>query len=131
MAGRKARVLMHRLPMLTFREPVFGPFQMVIAVALLLIGLFVYAGFQTAVQNHRLQLQERVLRDDIAQQQQQRAKLEGLSSYINSDEYIEAIARTEFGLVLPGEVAIVVEAPVVPLADRAPGQRWWEPLVGD
>tara|TARA_Y100000588_G_scaffold227058_1_gene240866 strand:- start:2074 stop:2427 length:354 start_codon:yes stop_codon:yes gene_type:complete len=117
--------------MLTFREPVFGPFQMVIAVALLLIGLFVYAGFQTAVQNHRLQLQERVLRDDIAQQQQQRAKLEGLSSYINSDEYIEAIARTEFGLVLPGEVAIVVEAPVVPLADRAPGERWWEPLVGD
>lgn len=122
---------MHRLPMPHFREPVFGPFQMVIAVALLLIGLFVYAAFQTAVQNHSLQVQERVLRDDIAQQQQQRAKLEGLSKYTNSDEYIEAIARTEFGLVLPGEVAIVVEGPVVPLADRTPGERWWEPLIGD
>ena len=122
---------MHRLPMWHFREPVFGPFQMVVAVVLLLIGLFVYAAFQTAVQSHRLQLQERVLRDDIAQQQQQRAELEGLSKYINSDEYIEAVARTEFGLVLPGEIAIVVEAPVVPLVDRAPGERWWEPLVGD
>ena len=122
---------MHRLPMWHFREPVFGPFQMVVAVVLLLIGLFVYAAFQTAVQSHRLQLQERVLRDDIAQQQQQRAELEGLSKYINSDEYIEAVARTEFGLVLPGEIATVVEAPVVPLVDRAPGERWWEPLVGD
>lgn len=101
---------------------------MVIVVALLLIGLFVYAAFQTAVQSHRLQLQERALRADIAELQIQHAELEGLSRYIESDEYIETLARTRFGLVRPGEIVVEVDAPTVPLRERTPGERWWESL---
>ena len=104
---------------------------MVIVVALLLMGLFVYAASQTAVQNHRLQLQERALRAEIAELQVQHAELEGLSRYIESDEYIETLARTRFGLVRPGETAVEVDAPAVSRAERAPGERWWEALFGD
>ena len=104
---------------------------MVIVVALLLMGLFVYAAFQTAAQNHRLQLQERALRGEIADLQQQHAELQGLAAYIESDEYLEAFARTNFGLVMPGETVVEVDAPAVPPAQREPGERWWESLFGD
>jgi cell division protein FtsB len=104
---------------------------MVIVVALLLMGLFVYAAFQTAAQSHRLQLEERALRGEIADLAQQHAELEGLAAYIESDEYIEAFARSKFGLIFAGETAVDVEAPPLPPAERQPGQRWWEPLFGD
>ena len=100
------------------RVPTFGPAHMVIVVALLLMGLFVYAAFQTAAQSHRLQLQERALRIEIAELQQQNAELEGLAAYIASDEYVEAFARAKFGLVMPGETVVEVEAPQVPPAER-------------
>jgi cell division protein FtsB len=104
---------------------------MVIVVALLLMGLFVYAAFQTAAQNHRLQLEERALRTEIADLTQQHAELQGLAAYIESDEYIEAFARAKFGLVFPGEIAVEMDAPQLPPAEREPGQRWWESLFGD
>ena len=112
------------------RVPTFGPAHMVIVVALLLMGLFVYAAFQTAVQSHRLQIQERSLRAEIAELQLQHAELEGLQAYIESDEYVEAFARANFGLVMPGEIAVEVDAPQIPPAIREPGERWWEPLFG-
>lgn len=104
---------------------------MVIVVALLLMGLFVYAAFQTAAQNHRLQIQERALRGEIAELRQQHAELQGLAAYIESDEYVEAFARAKFGLVFPGETVVEVDAPSVPPAEREPGERWWESLFGD
>lgn len=104
---------------------------MVIVVALLLMGLFVYAAFQTAAQSHRLQIQERELRAEITELRSQHAELQGLAAYIESDEYVEAFARERFGLVMPGETAVDVEAPVVPPREREPGEHWWESLFGD
>jgi len=104
---------------------------MVFVVALLLMGLFVHAAFQTAAQSHRLQLQGSALRAEIGDLQAQHAELEGLRTYIESDEYIEAFARERFGLVMPGETVVEVEAPAVPLAEREPGERWWQVLFGD
>ena len=119
------------------RLPAFGPLQMVIAVAALLLVLFAYAGVQTARQQHRLAEQQREVEQQIAGLQQQIAELEGLSEYLASDEYIEAVGRSRFGLVRPGETAIIVEDhPAIeePLVsgqpDREPGERWWEALFG-
>ena len=104
---------------------------MVIVVALLLLGLFLYAAVQTSAQSHRLRIQERELRAEIAGLQVQRAELEGLSRYLASDEYIEAFARERFGLAYPGEIAVEVDA-ADPLATaRSPGERWWEALFTD
>ena len=45
-----------------------------------------------------------------------------------TDEYLETVARTQFGLVRPGETAVVVDGPVRPRPERTAGQRWWEAL---
>lgn len=104
---------------------------MVFAVAALLLGLFLYAGVQTAAQTHRLRTEVDVLQSEVYDLRVQRAELDGLRTYLRSDEYVEAVARSEFGLVRPGETAVVVDA----AGDdhhgpptREPGQRWWEAL---
>ena len=115
----------------------FGPVQMLLAVAALLLVLFVYAGIQSAAQNFRLAEQRREVERDIAELQGQIAELEGLREYLASDEYVEAVARSRFGLVRPGETVVVVEDRAATgeagLASgltpaREPGERWWEAL---
>jgi cell division protein FtsB len=104
---------------------------MVIVVALLLLGLFLYSTVQTAMQSHRLRIEERSLQAEIAELRVQRAELEGLSRYLASDEYIEAFARERFGLAFPGEIAVEVDAPDPVVGTRRAGERWWEALFTD
>jgi cell division protein FtsB len=113
-----------------FRLPTFGPTQMVLTLAILLLGLFAYAFFQTAAQSYLLREAERDLFVEVQQLREQRAELEGLAAYLESDEYIEAFARQQFGMVKPGEVLVQVDAPQAPGAVRRPGERWWEALFG-
>ncbi|MEZ4554278.1 MAG: septum formation initiator family protein [Dehalococcoidia bacterium] len=115
-----------RLPAL--RVPAFGPVHMVLAVAALLLGLFVYAAAQTATQTYRLHDERRELSQQVEALRGQKAELEGLREYLASDEYVEAVARTQFGLVRPGETAVVVDSPAEPTPTRTAGERWWESL---
>lgn len=115
-----------RLPGL--RLPVFGPAHVVLTVATLLLGLFLYSAAQTAAQTYRLHEQRRVLVYEVDELRRQRAELQGLREYLGSDEYLEAMARTQFGLVRPGETAVLVDGPTRPPPERTPGQRWWEAL---
>jgi cell division protein FtsB len=94
----------------------------------LLLALFVYAGFQTAAQQYRVSQERRELEREVAKLELQRAELLGLRAYLGSDEYIEAVARSQFGLVRPGETAVVIEAPESAADERTPGERWWEAL---
>ncbi len=115
-----------RIPAL--RLPAFGPAHMVLAVAALLLGLFVYAAMQTATQTYRLHDERRDLTHEVEVLRQQKAELEGLQEYLASDEYVESVARSQFGLVKPGETAVVVDAPLAPASTKTPGERWWESL---
>jgi len=112
------------------RFPTFGPSHMVLAVALLLLGLFLYAGVQTAAQSYRLRQHEREMFVRVQELRQQRAELQGLLTYLKSDEYVEAFARQQFGLVKPGEILVQVDAPVASPVQRRPGEKWWEALFG-
>ncbi|MDA1010538.1 MAG: septum formation initiator family protein [Chloroflexi bacterium] len=111
-----------------FRLPNFGPTYMVLTLAILLLGLFAYAFLQTAAQSYRLREMERELFVEVQDLRVQRAELEGLAAYIESDEYIEAFARQQFGLVRPGEILVQVDAPPSEVDPRRPGERWWEAL---
>lgn len=117
-----------RSPVVHFRLPNFGPTHMVLTLAILLLGLFAYAFLQTAAQSFRLREMERDLVMEVQELREQRAELEGLATYLESDEYIEAFARQQFGLVRPGEILVEVDAPSSAGEERQPGERWWEAL---
>ena len=122
-SGRDVRAVQLRLP-------AFGPTHMVLVVALLLLGLFFYAGVQTAAQSYRLRAHEHEVFAQVQELRRQRAELQGLYTYLKSDEYIEAFARQQFGLVKPGEILVQVDAPPPAPVQRRPGEKWWEALFG-
>lgn len=104
---------------------------MVFAVAVVLLGLFLYSMVQTAAQTYQLRQAERELYHEVVRLRAERAELEGLLAYTQSDEYIEAFARQQFGLVRPGETLVEVDAPPVPRHQQLrPGERWWQALFG-
>ena len=124
--GWHARYGQVQLPRLWFSA--FGPAHVVLTIAMLLLGLFLYSAAQTATQTYRLHAERRVLVHQVDELRRQQAELQGLREYLASDEYLEGVARTQFGLVRPGEIAVVVDGPTRPLPERMPGQRWWEAL---
>jgi cell division protein FtsB len=75
---------------------------MVLAVAALLLALFLYSAMQTATQTYRLHDERRDLTAEVERLRNQKSELEGLQEYLGSDEYIESVARSQFGLVKPG-----------------------------
>ena len=104
---------------------------MVFAVAVVLLGLFLYSMVQTAAHTYQLRQSERELHQEVARLRAEQAELEGLLAYTQSDEYIEAFARQQFGLVRPGEVLVEVDAPATPRGQQLrPGERWWHVLFG-
>jgi cell division protein FtsB len=114
-----------------FRLPTFGPVHMVFAVAVVLLGLFLYSMVQTAAHTYQLRQTERELYHEVVRLRAERAELEGLLAYTQSDEYIEAFARQQFGLVRPGEILVEVDAPPAPRDQQLrPGERWWHVLFG-
>lgn len=117
-----------RLPRPHF--PTFGPVHIVVAVAALLVALFVYAAAQTWAQTYQAEQDRYALEVEVGDLRRQRAELEGLRAYLSSDEYLEASARERLGLVWPGEIAVEIEAPEEPEQPRDPGKRWWETLFG-
>ena len=112
------------------RLPTFGPSHMVLGVAVLLLGLFLYAAVQTAAKSYRLRQHEREVFMQVQDLRQERAELQGLLTYLKSDEYTESFARQQFGLVKPGEILVQVDAPPAAPVQRRPGQQWWESLFG-
>ncbi len=103
---------------------------MVLVVAVVLLGLFLYAMAQTAAQSYSLRQAERELYSEVIQLRTEHAELEGLLSYLQSDEYIEAFARQQFGFVQPGETLVEIDAPPAPTTERRAGERWWQYLFG-
>ena len=106
----------------------FGPLHVVFPLVALLLALFGYAALQTAAQHHRLAEERRTVEAEIHALRTRQAELEGLREYLLSDEYVEAVARSHFGLVHPGETVVIVEAPPSREPERQPGERWWEVL---
>ena len=58
-------------------------------------------------------------------------RLQALETYLQSDDYIEQMAREQLGLVKPGEIGIVVR-PTQPSPTPAPGDpgdNWWQTIT--
>ncbi len=117
------------LQLVTARLPTFGPAHVVLVLALVLIGLFVYASAQTAARSHQLREQQRALAIEVEELRDDHAELTGVLRWTQTDEYAESLAREELGLARPGELIVEVDSPEVPI-DRTQqaGEDWWELL---
>lgn len=97
-------------------------FGVIAALFLLSMAVSYVSGF---VEIWKIRREIRQVEEEIAQVEQRNAQLREELEYLQSDEYIEKVAREELGLVKPGETAIFV-APV----QEPPESRTGSPTPG-
>jgi len=107
--------------------------RIVLALTAVIVGYFLVTGATTALRTSRLSEREDRLGAEIAGLQQRYERLEALRQYLGSNEYIEAVAREQLGLVREGETSIVVIS-TAPSPTPDPDQPeedelWWQVLI--
>ena len=110
---------------------------LLICVATLAIGYFGFSTVRYVIHNYSLNQQESQMRAEIRQLDQDHADLMSVRDYLQSDQYVEQVARRTLGLVHPGETLVIVSpaddvpkaASIVPA--MTPGAPWWRQLFFD
>jgi cell division protein DivIC len=108
----------------------FSATRIVFLGAGLLVVYFLASGAFNLVRSHQLSGEEARLQSEIDDLESRYERLRALEDYLNSDEYIEAVAREQLGLVKPGETAFIA-IPTQPSPTPAAGESdlWWETLI--
>jgi cell division protein DivIC len=112
--------------------PQITPVRIILAATAVLAVYFVVGGTLNAVRTQHLRQEENRIQADIADLEARYERLTALRDYLNSDEYIEAIAREELGLVRKGETGFVTISTVpspTPAPEEEPPQLWWDVLI--
>ena len=104
-----------------------------LGVTAVIVGYFLVTGATTALRSRHLSEREERFQAEIAAMEQRYERLGALRQYLDSVEYIEAVAREQLGLVREGETSIVV-IPTAPSPTPDPdapagGELWWETLI--
>jgi cell division protein FtsB len=104
---------------------------LLIAAALLVVGFLALSTGRNVVRHYQLRQDERALRDELRQLDADETDLTAVREYLESDEYIEDVARRVLGLVRPGETLVIVsgsERVALPTPAARIGEPWWKEL---
>lgn len=121
---------MPQFPRLPFLPAIIG--TAIIAAVYLLFTTGSYV-----VHYYQLRGDERALRAEIAELGVEQEQLISVRDYLESDEYVEEVARRTLGLVRPGETLVIVsgtapELTPTPEASAVAGvagdDEWWKAL---
>ena len=109
--------------------------RIVMLLATVAIGYFIFAAVGDVILSQRLNRDEQRLQQEIAKLDRQEIALQAIRDYLQTDEYIEGVARRTLGLVRPGEVLVIVSssADATPTPDSQTHEAdltWWEKLYG-
>lgn len=107
------------------------PMRLVLVVTVALVVYFGVTAASNAIDGYRLDSERATIEREIATLESQHGQLLALRDYLESDEYVETVARRELGLVMPGQSAVVVVSPArtTPANPSGDTMRWWERLI--
>jgi cell division protein FtsB len=112
-----------------------SPGRFLLAATLLVAGYLVYSAGGSFLHSYALHGDEAQLRAEIEDLRLQQDQLAQVRDYLRTDEYVEFMARRVFGLVKPGEILVIVDAPKHNAGESAPEEAdleatWWQRLFG-
>lgn len=115
------------------RLPKISSTRIVLGVTAVILGYFLVTGATTALRSGQLNDREDRLQAEITDLEDRFERLEALREYLDSDEYIEVVAREQLGLVREGETSIVVISTAPSTArggeESEEDELWWERLT--
>jgi cell division protein FtsB len=109
-----------------------SPGKIIVLVTSLVVVYFLVTGALGGVRSYQLHQREGRLHSEIEELQVRYERLDALREYLNSDEYIEAAAREQLGLVRQGEtgfIAIASQPSPTPAPDGSRPELWWDVLI--
>ena len=92
--------------------------KVITVVTLTMVAILTVDFGRKALDNYRIQHQVEWLRQRVDQEKQTHEELTATLDYVNSDAYVEKIARERLKLVQPGKTSVVV---VLEPAESLPG----------
>jgi len=109
--------------------------RVALLVSAVVVGYSIFSTADGVFLSQRLNSDEQRIQQELADLELQRAQLERVREYLQTDEYIEGMARRVLGLVRKGETLVVVNstAPPTPTPEGqsdAEQGAWWEALYG-
>ncbi len=112
-----------------------SPVAIVVVLAVLTVSYLAFTAGSSALKSFQLAGDEQQSRREVAELERRHQQLLILREYLQSDEYVESIARRVLGLVRPGQTLVIVSSPeeegAAESEESAPPDRpWWEVLFG-
>ena len=120
--------------------------QLVVVLSLPFFLYLAYAVAGRALELYSLRLEMGQARSDIARLQSEQEQLQQQKAFLETDQYVEWVAREELGMIKKGEVGLLILTPddLRPEARAAPAteanhpaayrrpnwQRWWDHFFG-
>ncbi len=109
--------------------------RIVMLLAAVAIGYFIFAAAGDVILSQRLNRDEQRLQQEIVELERQEIALQAIRDYLQTDEYIEGVARRTLGLVRPGEALVIVSSsadatPTPDIQTHEADRLWWEKLYG-
>ena len=111
-----------------------SPAKILLLLAAVAGGYFFFSGSADRLLSHNLSHEEQQVRDQIEELDEQKQDLEALRDYLQTNEYVEGVARKVLGVVRAGERLYVVESDAAPTPEGTPAESsddketWWERL---
>ena len=100
----------------------------VLVVALAIFVLVILA--QRVATSIVLWRQTQVLQAEIDAQRTEMERLQKRKQYVQTDDYVEAVARSDMKMAKPGEVAVIGTVLPTPQPTGTPPSSWWGQVVG-
>jgi len=115
--------------------------RILLLLAVPVVAYFAFSAGGKVLQTYRLKQEENGIIEEIKQLEARNLALQAYRDYVQSDEYVEKVAREELNLMKRGETAVIVLSPPssttsteepfgnVEKKEEPPlWRRWWDTL---
>ena len=110
--------------------------RLTMLAAAIAVGYLLFSLAGDVLLSNRLSAEEQHTRDQISELARQERELTVMRDRLQSDTYVEGVARRVLGLVRPGETLVIVSSSVTPTPSATPSasddkaRPWWEETDG-
>lgn len=111
----------------------FSPGRIILVATIVVAIYLTFSAGTNLLHSYELAGNESRLREEVEVLRQQEDQLQQIRDYLRTDEYVEFMARRVLGLVKPGEVLVIVDAPEPERAKNSDAStlNWWQRLFSE